>query len=291
MAKGFVYILTSPNCPCVKIGRTDTPPMKRLREINSNPEYRTLGPWNLSDFLHVVDSHLVERRMHQHFGAANSKDYDRIRELFRVTPFDARQQLQAVEPALRVGSDDTVRLTKDRDIEQYLLRLFAVSGLFGNLDIQGAWTLTLFTSTADGRTFTINIGTHEVAFSGLTDDENVTHHYIVMDALILRYPDVKRWLKARGGTIKDAPHKTARQGAVVLFFEDRFADAQAVFDLPGVRRAIIAYWADWLAEMRAKGTKSWFERYHNYDVTYKLLELRRAWDAVFLPPPSLSAEV
>ena len=30
---GYVYILQSPNCGCIKIGGTDFPPLKRIREM------------------------------------------------------------------------------------------------------------------------------------------------------------------------------------------------------------------------------------------------------------------
>jgi hypothetical protein len=45
--------------------------------------------------------------------------------------------------------------------------------LYGNVDIQGIWTLTLLPKTNGGRWFTLNIVSHEVAFStmNITEDK------------------------------------------------------------------------------------------------------------------------
>ena len=37
--QGHVYILESDNCDCIKIGGTDFPPAKRLREINKTDKH------------------------------------------------------------------------------------------------------------------------------------------------------------------------------------------------------------------------------------------------------------
>lgn len=47
---GYVYILTSKNCDSVKIGGSDYPPIKRIKEINQTEPYKKLGKWELADF-------------------------------------------------------------------------------------------------------------------------------------------------------------------------------------------------------------------------------------------------
>jgi hypothetical protein len=54
------------------------------------------------------------------------------------------------------------------------------------------------------------------------------------------------------------------------------------FLLPGARQALVAYWDDWLANLRERNGLSTYARYHNYDAADALLEFRRArWQAVF----------
>jgi hypothetical protein len=53
--QGFVYILVSPNSSHIKIGGTERPISERLRGINGTESYAGHGPWELSDFLHVID--------------------------------------------------------------------------------------------------------------------------------------------------------------------------------------------------------------------------------------------
>jgi hypothetical protein len=67
MAQGFVYILVSPNSNYIKIGGTENPIRERLRQINGTASYAEHGPWELSDFLHVTDWHLVEGQLHRRF--------------------------------------------------------------------------------------------------------------------------------------------------------------------------------------------------------------------------------
>jgi hypothetical protein len=50
------------------------------------------------------------------------------------------------------------------------------------LDVQGAWTLTVLTSTMGGRWFTVNIGPHEVAFSTRSRGSEKLRHYLILDA-------------------------------------------------------------------------------------------------------------
>src|SRR3984893_13833241 len=191
--QGFVYILVSPNSSHVKIGGTERPISERLRGINGTEAYADHGPWELSDFLHVTDWRLVEGGMHRHFGERNVSDVAGTRELFAVPPHEARTRLRLTDDALRVDHEKTDQIFKNRDVGLYLFKLFQLSGLYGSLDIQGAWTLSLLPKTNGGRWFTINIGTHEVAFSTFKPIGGKFEHYLILDRLILDYPETIIW--------------------------------------------------------------------------------------------------
>ena len=62
--RGHVYILTSPNCKYIKIGGTDYPPMKRIKQINSSQSYKEHGVWSLHDFRQVADWPSMESNLH-----------------------------------------------------------------------------------------------------------------------------------------------------------------------------------------------------------------------------------
>jgi hypothetical protein len=156
--------------------------------------------------------------------------------------------------------------------------MFQLSGLFGNLDIQGAWTLSLLPKTKGGRWFTLNIGPHEVAFSTRKSDDNKFTHFLILDRLILDYPDTIIWIGLRGGEVEDA-HYASAERAVVIRFQEDFANAEKAFSLPGVRRALIAYWSEALADLRERQVSSVYARYHSYDAVSALLEYKRADDA------------
>ena len=159
--------------------------------------------------------------------------------------------------------------------------LFQLSGLFGNLDIQGAWTLSVLPTTMGGRWFTLNIGSHEVAFSGRKPTDKKFWHCLVVDRLILEYPDTIIWIGKHSGEVKEAPHATVRERAVLISFLEDFANAEKVLRLPGMRRALIAYWSESLADLRERGAKSSFARYHSYDAVSQLMEYKRATEKVF----------
>lgn len=44
---GYVYVLGSRNSGSIKIGGSDYPPIKRIKEINMSEPYKSLGPWEL----------------------------------------------------------------------------------------------------------------------------------------------------------------------------------------------------------------------------------------------------
>lgn len=284
MSKGFVYVLISPNSDYVKIGGTGNPISQRIRQINGTTLYVDHGPWELSDFLHITDWRLVEGAMHKHFHKNKVHNVEGTRELFTVTPHAAREQLRRTESTLRIGNDKTEELFKNSDVRLYLYRLFQFSGLFGNIDIQGAWTLSVLPHTAGGRWFTLNIGSHEVAFSTRKSVEEKFSHYILLDRLILDYPETVIWIGHHNGFVDDAEYATARERAVLIRFDDSFANAERIFKLPGLRRAMIAYWSESLADLRERDAKSSFSRFHSYDAVAELLEYRRSAESVFLSP-------
>ena len=62
--QGYVYILQSQNCDCIKIGGTDYPPLKRIKEINATEPYKSLGKWELAECLEVKNWRSVEHNLH-----------------------------------------------------------------------------------------------------------------------------------------------------------------------------------------------------------------------------------
>jgi hypothetical protein len=279
MPQGFVYILVSPNSDHIKIGGTERPISERLRGINGTESYAVHGPWQLSDFLHVTDWRLVEGEMHRHFKARNVRAPS-ANELFSVPSHEARKRLRQTSPTLRVDHEKTDALLKNRDVKLFLFRLFEITGLFGNLDIQGAWTLSSMPKTSGGRWFTLNIGPHEVAFSTQTSIDGRYSHYLVMDRLILNYPDTILWLGQHGGSVEVANYSSS-ENALLVKLAGSFAEAECLFHLKGVRRALVAYWADSLADLRERDAKSVYARYHSYDAVAELLEYKRSRDNVF----------
>jgi hypothetical protein len=207
--QGFVYILISPNSSHIKIGGTERPIIERLHGINGTEAYAEHGPWQLSDFLHVTDWSLVESGMHRHFAKKNVRDVAGTRELFAVPPHEARTRLRLTDVGLRVDHEKTVKIFKDRSVRLYLFKLFQLSGLYGGLDIQGAWTLSLLPKTNGGRWFTLNMSPHEVAFSTYRSIEGKFEHYLVLDRLILDYPETIIWIGNRNGTVQEAQYASA----------------------------------------------------------------------------------
>jgi len=187
--------------------------------------------------------------------------------------------LRDTDATLRIDHERTEQLFTNRDVRLYLYKLFQLSGLFGNLDIQGAWTLSLLPKTKGGRWFTLNIGPHEVAFSTRKPDHGKFTHYLILDRLILDYPDTIIWIGLRHGEVEEA-HYASAERAVVISFQEDFANAEKIFNLPGVRRALIAYWSEALADLRERQVSSVFARYHSYDAVSALLEYKRAADEV-----------
>jgi len=278
MPQGFVYILISPNSDYIKIGRTERPISERLHGINGSEANAPHGPWELSDFVHVTDCAVVEGALHRYFRDRNVS-VELTKELFSVGPHEAREQLRLISGPLRVDPQRTDQLFQNPHVRLFLFRLFQLSGLYGNLDIQGAWTLSVLPQTKGGRWFTLNIGPHEVAFSTLTPNDGKFSHYVVLDRLILEFPETILWLGKHGGDVQSADYKSAER-AVLVSFDDDFAKAERFLTRPGVRRALVAYWADALADLRERHAKSVYARYHSYDAVSQLLEYKRERDKI-----------
>ena len=218
--------------------------------------------------------------MHRHFAERNVRDIAGTRELFAVPPHEARTRLRQTDVVLRVDHEKTDKIFKNRSVGLYLFELFQLSGLYGNLDIQGAWTLSLLPKTNGGRWFTLNIGSHEVAFSTYRPVDGKFEHYLILDRLILDYPETVIWIGKHDGVVEDAPYASADRAVTISFRED-FASAERIFGLPGVRRALIAYWAEALADLRERKTKSVYARYHSYGAVSELIEYKRATEEIF----------
>jgi hypothetical protein len=106
-----------------------------------------------------------------------------------------------------------------------------------------------------------------------------------LDRLILEYPDTIIWIGKNDGEVREAEYVAADRAVVINFSED-FAKAEKFFNLPGVRRALIAYWAEALADLRQRSAKSVFARYHSYDAVSQLLKYKRAYQSVFGTQPA-----
>lgn len=284
MPKGFVYILVSPNSDYIKIGRTERPIGERLRSLNRGETYADHDPWQLSDFLHVTDCNHVEREMHKHFRKNNVRDIPGIKELFSIPPHAARQRLRQVSLPLRIDHEKTEALFQERDVKIYLFSLFEITGLFGNFDLQESWTLSVMPTTSGGRWFTLNIGSHEVAFTPRKVVNARYEHHLVMDRLILDYPETIVWVGKNNGSVQTANYKSAER-AVLVSFQESFPGAERFLQFPGVRRALVAYWADTLADLRRREAKSVYARYHSYDAVAELLEYQRSRIEVFATSP------
>jgi hypothetical protein len=278
--QGFVYILISPNSNYIKIGGTERPIIERLRGINGGEAYAAHGPWTMLDFVHVTDWRRIEVEMHNHFRDRHISTVEGTRELFGVPTHEAREKLLSVNPDLRVDHERTDRLFADTNVTMYLLRLFDLAGLHGNIDIQGAWTLSILPSTAGGRWYTINIGPHEVAFSTRRSEGGRFSHFLVLDRLILDYPESIIWISKHEDEVVAAEYTSAERAVLIRFDED-FANANKFLVLPGVRRALVAYWAEALADLRERNVMSVYARYHSYDAVSQLIEYRRSLQAPF----------
>ena len=268
--EGHVYVLCSPNCEFIKIGGTDFAPMKRIREINSVEPYKGLGPWSLADFRQVTDWRAVEYNLHFTFRSKQVKSVVGQKELFALSAVEASKKLAEIDSALVIRKPKIDRMFQDEELSGYVIKLFRATGILNWLDSQGAWTFSLFPSTAGGRYFTLNIGPHEVAFSTTPRSKELPVHMIHMDRLIHDFPDIKRWVIAHGGELADENYASALPRSTSVFFSGNFEDASNFLSLSGVRRALIAYWSEGLIELTEKGSTSVYSRHHNWNAVAEI---------------------
>ena len=268
---GYVYVLVSHKTDCIKIGGTDYPRLKRIKEINATEPYKSLGPWTLADFRQVTNWRKVESSLHYTFRSKLNKRINQQKELFHVAYQDASNKLnQIVDPAMLINKPKIDRMFQDEELSDYLLNLFRFTGLMNWLDIQGAWTFNLFPSTGRGRYFTINIGSHEVAYSTLPLVENISAHMILMDDLIYDFREVAKWVKKHEGEMVKDVYKSALPRSTSVAFFGSLDDANEFLTLDGVRRALIAYWSDSLIRMKEKNTQSLHAKSHNWNAVAEI---------------------
>lgn len=267
---GQVYILVSPNSDYIKIGGSDYPPLKRIREINTTEPYKSLGPWSLADFRQVTDWRKIEASLHYAFRSKLIKNINGQKELFHVTAHEASAKLNQIDPAEILKKPKIDRMFQDEDFSNYILKLFGFTGLMNWLDIQGAWTFVLFPSTSGGRYFTINIGPHEVAFSTLPKNIEKPIHMILVDRLILDFKDVENWVASHNGQIHNDAYASALPRSTSIMFEGNFEDAQNFLKLDGVRRALIAYWSEGLMGLKERGVLSVYAKHHNWNAVAEI---------------------
>jgi hypothetical protein len=268
--EGFVYILVSSKTKYIKIGGTDFPPLKRIKEINLTEPYKSLGPWTLGDFRQVNDWRKVEYNLHYTFRSKKAENIDGQKELFELTLQEASSKLNELDPLEIINKPKVDRMFQDEQLCQYLIKLFKFTGIMNWLDIQGAWTFVLFPGTNGGRYFTINIGPHEVAFSTLKRKTVESIHMILMDKLILDFKIVKDWVKDYNGNIKEDAYNKALPRSVAISFEGNLDNVLEFMKLDGIRRAIIAYWTESLIILKEKCVLSSYAKYHNYNAIAEL---------------------
>jgi hypothetical protein len=266
---GHIYVLTSPKTDLVKIGGTDFPPLKRIREVNSCVPYRELGPWSLADFRQVNDWRKVEASLHYGFRSQLDREVVGAKELFHIAHQTVSLKLNEIDPDQIVKKPTIDRMFQDAEFSTFIQRLFAFTGLLNWIDIQGAWTFVLFPGTAGGRYFTINIGPHEVAFSTLPRSGKAVHA-IVLDRLIYDFPEVMKWVESHNGEAKDDAYASGLPRSVLLLVEATFEEANTFLRLDGVRRALLAYWSEALIGMKERSAPSIFARFHNWNAVAEI---------------------
>lgn len=270
---GYVYILTSKNCDSIKIGGTDYPPFKRIKEINHSEPYKSYGEWHLADFRQVMDWRKVEYFLHYQFRSFLNTTITNQKELFLLPLKTASLAFEALDENLIVAKPKVDRMFNDKQFKDYLSVLIDWSGLSHWLDYQGAWTLVLFPTTAGGRYFTLNIGSHEVAFSTLAKKGNASTHMILLDKLILddEFSEIDEWLKNHNGEIVQSYYNSATSRAVSVYFDGNFDDCREFLQFNGVRLALIAYWHEALFRLKDNQRESIYARFHNYNAVAKLV--------------------
>lgn len=264
--------MSSPNTECVKIGGTEYPPLKRIKEINTTEPYKSLGPWSLEDFRQVKDWRDIEYSIHYTFRSRLS-NIEQQKELFFVSKKEISLYLDSISPEQIINKPKVDRMFQDENFLSYIKELFKFTGLLNWLNSQGAWTFVLFPSTSGGRYFTINIGGHEVAFSTLERRHDPQINMILVDKLIFDFKETIRWVENHDGEVESSTYQTALPRAVSIMFAGNFESASEFLNLGGVRRALIAYWSEALLQMKEQERLSLYARHHNWNAIARIHRL------------------
>ena len=83
-------------------------------------------------------------------------------------------------------------------------------------------------------------------------------------------------MKARSGSFENNNYDTGLYRSTSVFFEGDFDVASEFLGLPGVRRAIIAYWTEALIGLQEAETLSTYAKHHNWNA---VAELKKRIDA------------
>ncbi len=268
--EGHVYVLVSPVCEYIKIGGTDYAPLKRIKEINSCEPYKSLGPWSLHDFRQVADWRKIEYSLHYTFRSKLVISVAGQKELFAVPPVEASRHLEQIDDSLVLKKPKIDRMFQDQDFSIFLGKLFRFTAILNWIDLQGAWTFSLFPATNGGRYYTLNIGSHEVAFATVPSNGQLPVHMIHMDRLVHDFKEVSFWVRNRAGCLEDDNYATGLYRSTSVFFKGDFDAALEFLSLNGVRRAIIAYWTEALIELQERGSTSLYSRHHNWNAVAEL---------------------
>jgi len=272
---GFIYVMRSPAVTWSKIGLSERAPNFRARELSADGVYGQIGPWSVVDYRQVTDMFACEKALHQHF-AAHQVAYVSARELFDVAPDVAQHKLIEVAEANLLRGDTISRLRIEDQLTLFLQRLFRETGLSQFLSLQECWTLSLFPSTAGGRYFTLNIDRHEVAYVAPIRGEGRCEFMLFADELAITSKPLRQWLRAHDGQVSEGSYASQLEDGVVLRWVGDWETAQNIFDLPKVRRALVAYWYDALLNLRDRGKRSVFARHHNHNAVQELMHPHRS---------------
>jgi len=265
---GWIYALRSDQTPLVKIGLTTTSPFQRIKEINASENYGPFRPWHQIHLKQVKDTRTIETTLHRRLAKHRSSLVANARELFAISPEQAREALELIPDADLAAPTPVNKLRLRSDFISYLTALFQYSGLQNYRHLQESWTFSLFPTTSGGRFFTLNIDRHEVAFSQpIREEPDFVFHAIVADQMVTKDRALKDWLKKNYGWIERTPYASNWGNSRRVCFECTFDEAVGLFEIPSFRRALIAYWYEALLRMEERQTRSLFARSHNYDAT------------------------
>jgi hypothetical protein len=90
------------------------------------------------------------------------------------------------------------------------------------------------------------------------------------DRLIRDFAQVERWVKKRSGCFYNGNYARGRDHSTFVTFSGNFDSALEFLSLPGVRRAIIAYWTESLHQLQERQSVSVYARRHNWNAVAEL---------------------